>query len=144
MVRVDVVSRKVTRATAWLDDAQEIVGRPREEFLADVKARDLASFYLFLAIQECIDLAAHWVGDAGWATSDDAGSMFDVLADRQVIDRDLARRLRGAVGLRNQIAHGYAAVDHGRVQSEFKDGVSSLRRFLARVASEAGLGPPGK
>jgi uncharacterized protein YutE (UPF0331/DUF86 family) len=86
MVRVDVVSHKITRAMAWLQDAEELLARPREEFLADVKGRDLAT-----------------------------------------------------VGLRNRIAHGYAAVDHGRVQSEFQEGTSALRRFLARVASEAGL-----
>jgi uncharacterized protein YutE (UPF0331/DUF86 family) len=141
MVRVDVVSHKIARATAWLNDAEEILLRPREEFLADVKGRDLATFYLFLAIQECIDLAAHWVSDAGWGTSDDAGSTFDVLADRKVIDRELSERLRGAVGLRNRIAHGYSAVDHERVQSEFKEGVSALRRFLAQVAAEVGLTP---
>lgn len=141
MVRVDVVSHKIARTTAWLNDAEAILRRPREELLANVKERDLATFYLFLAIQECIDLAAHWVTDAGWGTSDDAGSTFDVLADRQVIDRELAGRLRNAVGLRNRIAHGYAAVDHGRLQSEFQEGVSYLRRFLDQVASEAGLTP---
>jgi uncharacterized protein YutE (UPF0331/DUF86 family) len=139
MVRYDVVSRKVSRATAWLDDAEAILSRPREELLADVKDRDLATFYLFLAIQECIDLATHWVADAGWETPEDAASMFDVLADRRVLDREAAARLRGAVGLRNRIAHGYGALDHGRVQDEFREGTATLRQFLARVAAEAGL-----
>lgn len=139
MVRRDVVSKRVTRAAAWLDDTEALLSRSREEFLADVKGHDLATFYLFLAIQECMDLAAHWVAYAGWGTADDAASAFDVLADRGAIDRDLATRMRGAVGLRNRIAHGYAMINHARVQGEFQAGSAALRRFLAAVAGEAGL-----
>lgn len=139
MANPDVITRKVTRASAWLDDAEALASKPAEEFLADVKSRDLASFYIFLTVQECIDLAAHWVADAGWGSPDDAASLFDILADRDVIDHDLATSLRGAVGLRNRIAHGYASVDHARMQIEFREGASALRRFLARAVSEAGL-----
>src|SRR5437762_1197961 len=89
VVKPEVVRRKVARAAAWLDDAESILSRSPEEFLADTKDRDLACYYLFLAIQECIDLAAHWLADASWGSPDDAGSTFDVLADRQAIDREL-------------------------------------------------------
>lgn len=139
MVKVDVVSRKVARASAWLNDAEEILSRPAEEFLSDVKSRDLATFYLFLAIQECIDLAAHWVSDAGWDVPEDAGATFDLLAAHGALDRSLAMALRGAVGLRNRIAHGYAAMDHPRVHDEYRGGVEALRRFLSLVSSEAGM-----
>lgn len=139
MVNVDVVSRKVARASHWLNDAEEILSRPAEEFLADVRSRDLATFYLFLAIQESIDLAAHWVSDVGWDVPDDAGGSFDLLAEHGAVDQDLAMTLRGAVGLRNRIAHGYASVDHERVHQEYRRGVEALRSFLSLVSSEAGL-----
>src|SRR6187200_2343332 len=115
MVKVDLAVRKISRAKGWLDDAEEILSHPAEEFLADVKSRDLATFYLFLAIQESIDLAAHWVSDAGWDVPDDAGGSFDLLAEHGAMDRELAMVLRGVVGLRNRIAHGYGSVDHERV-----------------------------
>jgi uncharacterized protein YutE (UPF0331/DUF86 family) len=139
MVKVDVVARKVARAGAWLNDAEEILARPAVEFLSDLKSRDLATFYLFLAIQECIDLAAHWVSDAGWNVPEDAGATFDLLAEHGVVDQGLAVALRGAVGLRNRIAHGYASVDHERVHDEYRRGGEALRRFLSLVSSEAGL-----
>jgi uncharacterized protein YutE (UPF0331/DUF86 family) len=139
MVKVDVVSRKLARASAWLNNAEEFLARPPEAFLADVKGRDLATFYLFLAIQESIDLAAHWVSDAGWDVPDDAGSTFDLLAEHGAMERDLAIALRGAVGLRNRIAHGYASVDHERLHQEYRGGVEALRLFLSLASSEAGL-----
>lgn len=139
MVKPDLAVRKISRAKAWLDDAEEILSRPAEEFLADVKSRDLATFYLFLAIQECIDLAAHWVADEGWQVPDEAGATFDLLAEHEAFDHDLAVVLRGTVGLRNRIAHGYASVDHQRVHQEYRRGVVALRTFLSLVMSEAGL-----
>lgn len=139
MVKIDVVRRKMGKASGWLDEAEAILSRPPEEFLADVKNRDLATFYLFLAIQECIDLAAHWVADAGWQPAEDATSTFDLLADHRAIDRELAEKMRSAVGLRNRIAHGYALIDHARLQSEFREGVGVLRKFLSLVGGEAGL-----
>lgn len=139
MVRREVASVRIARATAWLHDAEELFGRDAEAFLAAMKDRDLAIFYLFLALQESIDLAAHWVSDAGWGAPDDAGSTFDVLADRGAIERALADRLREGVGLRNRIAHGYALLDYQRVRTEALAGIPALRSFLASVGHEAGL-----
>jgi uncharacterized protein YutE (UPF0331/DUF86 family) len=139
MVKPDVVLRKLTRATDWLDKAENLLSRPAEAFLAEKESQDLASFYLLLSIQECIDLALHWVVDEGWEAPDDSGSAFLVLADRRAIDRDLAEQMRGAVGLRDLIAHGYSLVDHSRMHQEYEKGVTSLRRFLAAVAAKIGL-----
>lgn len=139
MVRRDVAGSKIARAQAWLTDAETRFTKSADDFIADVERRDLALFYLFLSIQECIDLAAHWVADAGWQPADDAGSTFDTLAERGVITPTLADQLRAAVGLRNRIAHGYAQLDYRRVHREALVGMVNLRAFLAAVASAAGL-----
>jgi uncharacterized protein YutE (UPF0331/DUF86 family) len=139
MVRREVVAAKTGRARGWLNDAAAILLNPLDAFLADPKGRDLSLFYLFLAIQECIDLAAHWVADEGWGEPDDAGSAFDVLADRGVLDRSTATALRAAAGLRNRIAHGYALLDYARVHREAQAGIPALRDFLAAIVKAAGI-----
>ena len=139
MVRRDIVTTKVGRARTWLNDASTTLLGATDTFLSDQGARDLSLFYLFLAIQECIDLAAHWVADEGWGEADDAGSAFDVLADRLVIDRETATALRGAAGLRNRIGHGYALLDYQRVWQEAQAGIPALRRFLVAITTAAGL-----
>ena len=139
MVRREVARTRVTRAAAWLTDAEGLFGPDAQSFEAATKDRDLAIFYLFLALQECIDLAAHWVAEAGWGAPDDAGSAFDELVSRAAISRAVADRMRAGVGLRNRIAHGYALLDYGRVRSEALEGIPSLKAFLASVGREAGL-----
>ncbi|MBI4699568.1 MAG: DUF86 domain-containing protein [Deltaproteobacteria bacterium] len=139
MVRADVVATKIARAAAWLDDAEPAFALSHAAFAADRRTRDLAIFYLFLAIQECIDLAAHWAADHGWTPPDDAASTFDVLAERGVIDAALATELRAAAGLRNRIAHGYALLDCERVHAEARPGLPALRRYLGALAAAAGI-----
>lgn len=139
MVRRDVTGRKVSRATRWLDDAEEILSVPFAKLREDRARLDLAAFYLFLAIQECIDLAAHWVADDGLAPPEDAASTFDVLSDKGRITPEIADALRGATGLRNRIAHGYSDLDQERVYREAKAGIPGIKEFLLNISRAAGL-----
>jgi len=50
VVQPDVARAKINRARSWLDEADAILGRPREEYLADARGRDLAAFYLEASI----------------------------------------------------------------------------------------------
>lgn len=135
MVKPEIVAKKLTSARARLASADEVFARPLDEFRADEKQRDLASFYLFLAIQECIDIAAHWVADEGWGPPEDAAGAFEILHRKGVLEDDLASGLRGATGLRNRIAHGYTEVDPARLHAEYQKGVVILRRFLVVAAN---------
>lgn len=78
------------------------------------------------------------MADADWGSPDDVGGLFDVLRDKGLIPRDLARGMRGATGLRNRIAHGYGSLDPDRIWSEFRSGSGVLREFLAVLAEAAG------
>lgn len=138
-MRSDVVDAKVEKSSSWLDKAEAILSLPTEELLADVRIRDVACYYLFLSIQQCIDLGAYWIATAGWETAEDAASAFDVLADQGAIHRDLAVGMRRAVHLRDWIAYDYSTLDHAQVQSETRELAAVLRQFLALAASAAGL-----
>jgi len=133
----ELVRRKVASARAYLEEAESLA--QRSQLTNDQHDRDLAAFYLFLAVQDVIDMAAHWLAEAGWHPPAEAGEAFDVLAAHKAIPGDLASALRGAVGLRNRIAHGYASIDHERIFAELPDGAHHLRAFLLAVAEAAGF-----
>lgn len=139
MVRPDIAARKVAAARARLQGVRELLDGPKEEVLANIERRDLATFYLFLAIQEIIDLAAHWVADSGWGTADDAASTFEALVEHGVTDRQTLEVVHAAIGLRNRIAHGYAALDPSRLYDEAREGLPHLERFLRQAADAAGI-----
>ncbi len=76
----------------------------------DEDLQDIVSRNLELAIQTCIDVAAHLCGAYGVVPAS-SGEAFSALADQGLITRALAQRLRRAVGFRNVLVHEYAEVD---------------------------------
>lgn len=124
----DLVARKVARATSWLEDVERRISAGTA---AGEDNADLAAFHLQLAIQECLDLAAHWIAGEGWPPAEHNAAAFDRLADRGAISLELASFMRGASGLRNRIAHGYAEIDRQRMFTEANLGIPRVREFLA-------------
>ncbi len=86
---------------------------------------------LEVGIQAAADVAAHVIAAAAWTTPETAGQAFQELARHDVIARDLAERLRLAVGLRNVLAHDYLDVDPARLFASLPDDVADLRAFVA-------------
>lgn len=109
-----------------------------EAFRADRTAREVVVLNVLVAIQTCLDLASHWLADEGWDVPATYGDVFLALADHDVIPRVLAGRLAAASGLRNLIAHQYAALDWARVHAIAQSELGHLEAFCAELAARAG------
>jgi len=110
-----------------------------DAFRADRTAREVVVFNLLVAIQTCLDLAAHWLADEGWDVPPTYGDMFVGLASHGVIDCALARQLAAAAGLRNLVAHQYGVVDWQRVHAIAATDLGDLDAFCAALAARAQL-----
>jgi uncharacterized protein YutE (UPF0331/DUF86 family) len=113
---------------------REVLPETPSKLAADRTAREVVTLNLFLALQEAISLATHWLADEGWEVPQSYGDVFTALAKRDVIPVDLAARLRSAVGVRNLIAHRYAALDVERLHSFAASDLDDLTRFCATLA----------
>jgi uncharacterized protein YutE (UPF0331/DUF86 family) len=60
-----------------------------------------------------------------------------VLAERQVLDRDLVLRLRAAAGLRNLITHQYGTLDVDRSFTLASNDLGDLLSFCQQLAQRA-------
>ncbi len=107
-----------------------------EAFEADRTAREVVVLNLFVAIQACLDLAAHWLADEGWDVPQRYGEIFLTLADHGVIARPLALRLVGAAGLRNLVAHQYGTMNWQRLYATASSpALDDLEAFCAALAA---------
>jgi uncharacterized protein YutE (UPF0331/DUF86 family) len=92
---------------------------------------------LFVAIQACLELAAHWLADEGWDVPQRYGEIFLALADHDVIPRPLALRLVAAAGLRNLVAHQYGVLDWARLHAIASSSeIDDLEAFCAALAAK--------
>lgn len=111
----------------------------RAAFREDRTAREVVVLNLFVAVQECLSLASHWLSDAGWDVPQSYRDVFQALADHAIIDRDLAAQLGSASGLRNLVAHQYGVLESDRIYemaSHSLDGLLSFCAILSRRASD--------
>ena len=111
MIDHTILARQVAAVRDAADRVGEVLPATPEEFLADRTIREIVTLNLFVAVQECLSLATHWLADQGWEVPATYAGVFPVLARHNVLDQDLATRMAVAAVLRNLIAHRYAALD---------------------------------
>ena len=105
-----------------------------EVFIADRTAREVVTLNIFVAIQDCLDLAAHWLADAGWDMPGAYADVFTALARHAVIPHELATRLAAAAAFRNLVAHQYGVLDWRRVYALARSDLGDLDTFCATLA----------
>ena len=108
-----------------------------EAFIADRTVREVVTLNLLVAIQDCLDLATHWLADAGWDMPETYADVFFALAEHAVIPRELAARLAVAAAVRNLVAHQDGVLDWRRVYTLAASDLGDLDAFCATLADEA-------
>jgi len=135
MVDEAVLASKIAAVTDAVQRIREVLPPRVEDFRSNRTAREVVTLNLFVALQECLALAAHWLSDARWTVPASYSDVFAALADHGVIERDLASRLVAAAGLRNLIAHQYGAIDYTRIHAIASTDTADLLTFC-RVLAE--------
>lgn len=137
MVDAAILARKVAAIRDSVARIREVVPETPTAFLADRTAREVVTLNLFLALQETIGLATHWLADEGVTVPDTYGDVFSALAERGIIDAALGDRLRAAAGLRNLVAHQYGVLDFTRVHAVARAELTDLLTFCDQLAARA-------
>ena len=140
MIDHSILARQVASVRDAAERIREVLPAQIEVFAADRSAREIVTLNLFVALQECLSLASHWLADEGWEVPGTYAEVFRVLAERNVLDQDLAARMAEAAGLRNLIAHRYGALDWTRIHDIASHHIEDLLRFCDVLADAAGDG----
>jgi len=135
-IDADVVEARLRELSRRLKRVAAKKPASLRQLTQDEDLQDIVSRNLELAIQICIDVAAHLCGAYG-VVPVSSGEAFSALADQRLIPRALAQRLRRAVGFRNVLVHEYAEVDWKIVlrviERDTKDLAAFGKAVLARI-----------
>lgn len=135
MVDAERLHRLLRRVTADLAVLRGYATVDPAELAADPVRLGHVKYLFVTMIEGCLD-AAHHVGAAeGYGPADTNAEAMLLLARHDVLPGELAASMAQAVGFRNVLVHGYAAVDDRRVVAylqnlgeveAFADGLSLL------------------
>lgn len=132
MVDPEVVQRRLREIGRRLAALRALRRVPRSAFLADLALQAQTERHLQVALQAVIDVALHILAEDSDRTPEEYGAAFPALAAEEVIDADLASRLRLAAGLRNLLVHAYADVDPVRIWGHLEH-LTDLEAFATAV-----------
>ena len=107
----DVVTAKLESLRRCVERVRTRTPASAEELGTSYDAQDIVCLNLERAVQACVDIAAHVVSDSECAVPDTMAGTFDALERQGVLSRELAERMRRAVGFRNISVHAYQTLD---------------------------------
>tara|TARA_B100002003_G_C14135187_1_gene545880 strand:- start:1669 stop:2070 length:402 start_codon:yes stop_codon:yes gene_type:complete len=99
------------------------------EFISDLDRQESILFNLQMAIQNCIDIAAHIVSDEELGVAGSTNEMFYMLQENGYLSLDLTERMVAAVGFRNLVVHEYEVVDLKRVYQIVQQDIFALKQY---------------
>lgn len=137
MVDKAILAAKIAAVRDAVARVRAVLPADRETFASDRTVREVVVLNLFVALQECVSLAAHWLADQGLDVPESYADVFRRLGDRLVIPADLAAHLAAASGFRNLIAHQYGVLDWARVYSISAERLDDLLAFCDALARRA-------
>jgi len=107
----DVVIAKLESLRRCVERVRTRTPASAEELGTSYDAQDIICLNLERAVQACVGIAAHIVSDSECAVPDTMAGTFDALEGQGVLSRELAERMRRAVGFRNISVRAYQALD---------------------------------
>ena len=137
MVDKALLAVKVASVRDALDRLRAVLPASRDVFLNDRTAREVVILNLFVALQDCLALATHWLADEGALVPQSYREVFQALGARGVVTPELAARLAAASGLRNLVAHQYGVLDWGRIHEIATSNSGDLLEFCGAIAQAA-------
>lgn len=139
MVDSAILAEKIASVRDAVARIREVLPPACDAFRADRTAREIVILNLFVALQECLALAAHWLSDAGMGVPHSYGQVFLRLGEQGIVDPGLAARLAAASGLRNLVAHRYGALDLDRIHEIASTRLEDLLALCETLARRASL-----
>ncbi len=94
----DLVLAKATSVRRRLNRVTEKRDVDLRTFLKDIDRQENILFNLQIAVHNCIDIAAHIIGEEGFGVAGSTNEMFYLLEENGFIDLELTEKIVSAVG----------------------------------------------
>lgn len=133
MVDRDLVLRRLAMLDGYLEQLEPYRGIDLEGYRQDWRTQRIVERTLHLAIETCMDLADHIVADHRLRVPETGAESFEILAEANLLPRDLGASLASMVGFRNILVHDYTRLDPAIVMRVLRTDVNDLSRFRDAV-----------
>ena len=139
MVDKDLVLAKAGLVRKHLNRVELKCRVDLETLRGDLDRQESVLFNLQMAIQNCIDLAAHIISEEGFGMPGSTTEMFYLLEENGYIVPELTEKMAKAVGFRNLIVHEYSNIDLEQVLKIGKEDIRDIYEYLQSILCKLGF-----
>ena len=139
MVDRDLIVAKAAAVKKHLRRVDAKRGSSLETFAKDVDRQDIVMFNLQMAIQNCVDIAAHIVGEEGFGIPGSTNELFYLLEENGYLPQEITEKMASAVGFRNLMVHEYAKVDIEQIYTIACERLDDLNDYLVAIFQKTGI-----
>jgi len=107
--------------------------RNNPENLQYYTKQDSIILNLLRACEASIDLAMHFVAEKNLGLPQSSHQAFELLQQNNIIEQDLADRLKAMVGFRNIAVHDYQSINLGILQKIIENHLQDFEHFTNRL-----------
>jgi uncharacterized protein YutE (UPF0331/DUF86 family) len=133
VVDKDLILAKAASIRRHLLRVAEKVDVSAETFRSDLDRQEIVMFNLQMAIQNCIDIAAHIISEEGYGVPGSANDMFYLLEENGLLTYEAAEKIVKAVGMRNLMVHEYGKINLNQVHQVAKKDIKDLETFIHSI-----------
>lgn len=133
MVDRDIIFAKAAAVEKHVSRIKKSVCHDFKSFEKNLDSQDIVLFNLQLAIQNCIDIAAHFISDENLGIAGSTNELFYILERNGYLDHEMTEKMVKAVGFRNLIVHEYVRLELKRVYEITQNDILDLEHFLKHI-----------
>jgi len=111
-------------------------------FMSDIDRQESILFNIQMAVQNCVDIAAHIISEEGYGVPGSTNEMLYMLEDNGYINMALAEKMVKAVGFRNLIVHEYGRIELEKVFTIAQKDIEDLNEYLRAIFIKMGIETP--
>ncbi len=139
MVDRDLLLAKAGSIKKHLDRVRTRSNTDLQTCLEDLDRQESILFNLQMAIQNCIDIAAHIVSEEGLGVPGSNNEMFYLLEENGYLDYALTEKMVKAIGFTNLVVHEYARIELKQVFQVAQKDIEDLEEYLGSVFQKLAL-----
>ena len=139
MIDQNIILNKTSKVHHHLNRIRRKREISLEDFLMDLDRQEIILFNLQMAVQNCIDIAAHIISDDELGMAGSTSEMFYILQENAYLTFELAEKMVAAVGFRNISVHEYGNIDLKLVFQMAKKDLDDLERFVKAILEKCGI-----
>lgn len=141
MADIDLILLKAGSVKKHLRRIQKKCDTDLDSFLDDIDRQESILFNAQMAIQNCIDIAAHIVSAENFGAPGSTNEMFYLLEENGYLSRELTEKIVKAVGFRNLVVHEYAKIELEKVFKIAKHDINDIDDYLKSIFEQLYLSP---